>query len=324
MKELISIIIPVYNTEEFLLRCAESVMGQEYENIEIILIDDGSTDRSGGICDQLAERDNRIVVIHKNNGGQSSARNLGIQRSHGKYISFVDSDDVIDREYTAYLYRLLCVNDADMAICRIAHFNQGDTIRFSSKGGERLLDSTTATQEMFYQYSWLESPCNKLYKRELFDDLSFDENHRFEDSILMPRLFGKCEKIVYGESEKYAYIHRKNSTTTSKYSREQLDILWATEDLYRQYENTILEKAALSYRMTANMRVLLNAPDLGEFIKVKKGCELFIRDNWLSVFRDKNVRRKIKIALILFRLGRNNLLGVYHIVNKLSAKISHE
>lgn len=324
MESLISVIVPVYNSENFLERCVESIVNQTYRNLEIILVDDGSTDNSDKICDYYANKDNRIKVFHKDNGGQSSARNVGIRSANGKYLSFVDSDDVVEKDFIKYLVDLISKESGDMAICYLVHFNEGDKIQFVNSEKFRILDSKEAISEMLYQHSWLESPCNKLYTKKVFGSLQFDESKIFEDSLLMPTLFEKCKKIVYGEAEKYAYIHRKNSTTTSKYSKKQLDILTVTNILYEKYKDSDLEPAALSYKMSANLRVYLNAPDTKEFSTVIQQCHRFIKDNSSSVLKDRMVRRKSKISLLLFKLERKKFLKIYQLINRLTHTIKNE
>ena len=129
MNELISVIIPIYKVEAFLFRCVESVMRQTYENIEIILVDDGSPDNCPGMCDELALKDKRIKVYHKENGGLSDASNYGVERAHGKYIAFIDSDDYISDDYIEYLYNMLKKNDADISCCGYVETSE-DTVEF--------------------------------------------------------------------------------------------------------------------------------------------------------------------------------------------------
>lgn len=323
MESLVSVIVPVYNSENFLERCVDSIVNQTYRNLEIILVDDGSSDNSGRICDYYVDKDKRVKVIHKDNRGQSSARNVGIRNANGEYLSFIDSDDIVQNDFIEYLFDLISRETADMAICHIAHFNEGDKIQFTNSDKFRILDSNKAISEMLYQHSWLESPCNKLYAKKVFGSLQFDESKIFEDSLLMPTLFEQCSKIVYGKAEKYAYIHRKNSTTTSKYSKKQLDILKVTDILYEKYKDSDLKLAALSYKMSANLRVYLNAPDTKEFSTEIQQCHRFIKDNTSLVLKDKMVRRKTKISLLFFKLGRKSFLRIYQLINCLTHTIKN-
>lgn len=324
MSELISIIVPIFNSSKQLRRCIDSILSQTYTDIELILVDDGSTDESGEICDEYAKIDKRIRVIHKENGGQSSARNIGIQEAQGSYLSFIDSDDMVSIDFLYYLYKNIIDYNAEMSICTIKHVNDGDKFVFQKSNKIRLLDSQQAISEMFYQYSWLESPCNKLYKKQLFEGCKFNESIIFEDSLLMPSLFEKCTRIVYGYAQKYAYIHRKNSTTTAKYSYKQLDILKITETHSNKYQKTQLQSAALAYQMSANIRVYLNAPETSEYRNDIERCKSFISKNRRKVLSDKHVRTKTKIALHLFVLGRSLFKSFYHFVNIVSNKVENE
>ena len=123
MNKLVSIIIPVYNVEKYLAECIESVLKQTYQNIEILLIDDGSPDNSGKICDEYEEKDSRVRVIHKENGGVSSARNVGLEQANGEYITFIDSDDFVSESYIEELYIALENGNSDLAFCKYNHYN---------------------------------------------------------------------------------------------------------------------------------------------------------------------------------------------------------
>ena len=139
----------------------------------------------------------------------------------------------------------------------------------------------------------------------------------------MPTLFEKCERIVYGSAEKYIYVHRKDSTTTAAFSPKQLDILTITEEHTKRYKNTNLQNAALAYHISANLRVYLNAPETKEYQKEIEKCEAFIKNNRKTVLSDKRVRKKTKIALHIFTLGRRPFKIFYHIANMVTGKVEN-
>ena len=178
--ELVSIIVPVYNVEQYLKRCIQSILRQTYVHIEIILVDDGSTDHSGKICDAYSKRDHRIRVFHKHNGGQASARNLGIRNSKGDYLAFVDSDDFVHPEYIQYMYNNLKKYKADLSYCGI---RKVISQKISKERKEEIIvfDNLNGLKDLFYQRHLTNGPGDKLYKRKLFDDLYFPEGHIFED-----------------------------------------------------------------------------------------------------------------------------------------------
>lgn len=193
---LISIIVPVYNVKDYLSKCLQSICGQTYKNLEIILIDDGSSDGSGELCDLFAQRDGRIKVIHQANAGQSAARNRGLAVAQGEFLGFVDSDDWIEPDMYEFLYCLLKENEADISICShcrdkdgrsVAKYASGKQFVFTRDEGIRAL----AVDKHIRNYVW-----DKLYKRCLFSDIAFPLNRIFEDIAISYQVFYKAENIV--------------------------------------------------------------------------------------------------------------------------------
>lgn len=214
MNELISIIIPIYNVELYLRKCIESVINQSYSNLEIILVNDGSPDRCGEICNEYAERDSRIKVIHKENGGLSDARNSGINIAKGKYIGFVDSDDYIHKDMYKVLYELIKNTDSKIAICdRYLAFEDG-SIKYENsriKNSEIVMDSEEALLKLNSYSSFDMAAWNKLYDRELFNDIKFPVGLLCEDYYVIYRLFHLAKKIVYKSEPLYYYLQRQGS-----------------------------------------------------------------------------------------------------------------
>ncbi len=214
---LISIIVPVYNVKDYVGKCLLSLQGQTYPNLEIIVVDDGSTDGSGDICDSFARLDSRFKVIHRANGGQSAARNEGLDVATGEYIGFVDSDDWIDTDMYEFLYQLMIDNNADISVCshyiekngkaKIKYASE-DTIVFTRKKAIRAL----VEDKRMRNYVW-----DKLYKRHLFENLHFPVNRFFEDIALSYQIFHRAKKIVMQGCPKYHYLVREGSTMQSKY-----------------------------------------------------------------------------------------------------------
>ena len=196
----ISIIVPVYNVEKYLEKCIDSILNQSFRDFELILVDDGSTDNSGYVCDRYKDQDNRIIVIHKENGGVSSARNRGLDIARGDFIGFMDSDDFIHKDMYKILYDNLIKNEADLAICKAQNVYQDETIKLNNIVEDfpvKVLTSKDALKKLYnirttFVYAW-----NKLYKRELFEELRYPENKIYEDEWLSPKLLYKSSKIVY-------------------------------------------------------------------------------------------------------------------------------
>lgn len=213
---LISVIVPVYNVEPYLRQCIDSILNQSYICIEIILVDDGSPDNSGKICDQYAEIYSNIKVIHKKNGGLSSARNAGLAIAQGELIGFIDSDDFISSEMYANLYALIDRNKADVASCGMYRYNLAENIcRINSKYfvGDEVIFSKHEILKLLLEEKIDCSSCNKLFRRDFFGGLKFKENRINEDFLLLFYLYRKCAKIVYTDKSFYYYRITPNSIT---------------------------------------------------------------------------------------------------------------
>lgn len=219
---LISIIVPVYNVRAYLRKCLDSICGQTYKNLEIVVVDDGSTDGSGEICDEYGQLDNRVKVIHQSNAGQSAARNKALSIAQGDFFGFVDSDDWIDKDMYEFLHNLIVESDADIAICSHYIEQQGKTrVRYSS--GEKTVFSrdeairALVVDKRVRNYLW-----DKLFKSKLFNGICFPEKQIFEDIAVSYLIFYKAKYVVIKYLPKYHYLQRDGSTMHSKYdpSRE--------------------------------------------------------------------------------------------------------
>lgn len=210
---LISVIVPVYNVAAWLPRCVDSVLAQTYQNLEILLIDDGSTDASGEICDAYAEKDPRIRVIHKKNGGLSSARNAGLDVSNGQYLGFVDSDDWIEPEMYAQMLALMERNEAQL-VCAGRYDVDGDTGRKTIGLCPKRQECITGEELAGRIFLWDHcdsSACDKLYRRELFDGIRYPEGKTCEDVPVTYRLALKAHRAVLCDKPLYNYFHRSGS-----------------------------------------------------------------------------------------------------------------
>lgn len=315
---MISIVIPVYNVSQYIDKCMEGVINQTYKDIEIILINDGSTDNSGEICDRWGKRDNRIQVIHKKNGGLSSARNCGIDCAKGEYIMFIDSDDIISVNLCERLANLLIEQDANISICEVLHIFDNTDIKFDFEDIRHTYNSVEAICEMWYQRSFLPSAWGKLYKRSLFNNVRFTEGILFEDIDIMHELFYQCDKIAYTRMKMYGYVHRENSITTKKYSKRDSIILEISEKLLKFSSNKekSLNDAAKAYSVAAGLRVYLNAPNTMEF-----KADIHIAKNILTrygkeVLHNPKARKKTKYALVLYFYFRPFMNLIYKHVNR--------
>lgn len=214
---LISVIVPVYKAEAYLERCVNSIRNQTYQNLEIILVNDGSPDRCGEMCDALALEDPRIRVFHKENGGQSSARNLGLDHMTGEYVGFVDSDDWIEKEMYGHLYELAKKYDAQIACCGIENnFPNGKKTYYYPAYPQDdkicVYETMDALRETLNNTKITYSPCDKLYHKSIFDDLRMTEGKIYEDMEILPKCVERAGRVVYDPRPMYHYIMTAEST----------------------------------------------------------------------------------------------------------------
>ena len=224
---LISVIIPVYKVEKYLDKCIRSVVNQTYTNLDIILIDDGSPDGCGEICDEWAEKDKRIRVIHQQNAGVSAARNAGLDIASGDYIAFVDSDDYIHTDFLQTLYSNITANDADMAICGYCEVDeQGQSFVSEDKETieERLLDNTSALEYLSIGKT-KNQVWDKLYKKALFAEVRFPIGKIHEDNFVTPRLLYACTRIHVTSRELYYYVQNPTSIMHTAVSARSMDFI---------------------------------------------------------------------------------------------------
>ncbi|MBO5142220.1 MAG: glycosyltransferase family 2 protein [Clostridia bacterium] len=221
MNDLISVIIPVYNVEEYIRECLDSVINQTYKNLEIILIDDGSKDNSGKICDEYAKKDKRIKVIHKENGGLSSARNKGLDNAQGKYITFVDSDDYIPVNAIELLYKNCISNEADCSIGGVQDIKDGQVVYVGPKK-QCCLSKEEALKYFFVEKYFKCIACSKMYKKELIGTERFDETIRLvEDFYFTYNILKKVNKVSLNTKDiVYCYRIRSGSLMHQKYNKK--------------------------------------------------------------------------------------------------------
>ncbi len=244
----ISVIVPVYNVENYIDKCVESIVGQTYQNLEIILIDDGSTDNSGKKCDDWSKKDDRIIVIHKKNGGLSDARNAGLEIATGDYIGFVDSDDWIDREMYEKLYLELSKSNCNIALCEFLETEEDDaqseknTARYEFCGRELLEHMFKGKLVPYVTYSvW---KC--LYRKSVIADLTFPKGRDYEDVLFTTKAFWGQERIVVLGEKLYYYRIRKESITKRGLDYKHVeDILTYCDGLMSFYkENATKEEVS--------------------------------------------------------------------------------
>lgn len=317
----ISIVVPVYNICEYLDNCVNSLINQTYKNIEIILVDDGSTDDSGKRCDYFAQKDDRIKVVHKRNGGLSSARNSGIQSASGELLMFVDGDDYLALNAVEILQKIYKKYDPD-----IVQFCYKETVEPYSKfySNDKLdISYITNTKEMFNKLYAIggeaASSCTKLYKRSLFSDLKFEEGITHEDESIITYLLQKILSIVYIDSVLYFYVMRRGSIVKSNFSPKKMDIFFVIDDRMNQLNKLrffdLLEKEKVRYFTTL---VYLWSDAKNE--KYIKDCSEM--KHMMKIFLNKNsvsLSGYMKIIYILCKI-HPNFICIYYYLKKLIHK----
>ena len=309
MGEKISVIVPVYNVEQYLERCVDSIINQTYTNLEIILVNDGSTDNSGKLCDELAKKDERIRVIHKENGGLSDARNRGIEEAESDLVGFIDSDDYIDNDMYEILLKNLNNTDADLSMCALYDvYNNTPEAQVTNKETWKL--SSEQAIKMVMEAKILSvTAVNKLYRKSLFSDLKFEVGKIAEDAFIMVKLLDKCKKIVATNEKKNYYVHREISMTTQKFSTKFLNVIEA----YEQNRNIILEKypklkdVAQTRMSWAYFYVLdrLLLDDNYNDKELENNLISYLKDHRKDILNDPLFTKGRKIGFIALLLNRN-------------------
>lgn len=278
-KELISVIVPVYNVEKYLEKCIKSITNQTYHNLEIILVNDGSQDKSGKICDFWAQKDSRIKVIHKENGGLSDARNVGIKIATGEYIGFVDSDDYINPNFYEILMTNMNRYKADISACSIRKFSEEEVLDESLSLNEKVYTFITeeALSDLIDENILNQTVWNKLYKREVINDIYFEFGKIHEDVFWTYQVFGNAKKVVYINQELYYYLQRSGSIMNGQFSIARIDSLEAKANRVKYMEK--------------------NFPSL--ILKAKKSEFFFNLYLYQCMIRTDNVEEKDKCKQLL-------------------------
>jgi len=242
----ISVIVPVYNSEKYLSDCIESIVTQTYSNLEIILIDDGSTDSSPYICDEFAKRDDRIVVIHQQNAGVSNARNKGLDIATGEIVTFVDSDDTIDSDMYDFLLNLMIENDADITHCGYKHI-YADSIKLVNDTKKIYKhNSIEALRCLIGGFLFGGSLCNKLIKKDVVGQVRLANDVKINEDVLFCfEVFMNSNVIVFADYPKYNYLSNESSTTEiKKQEKAYADRCFVNKIMFERMAGTELWNAA--------------------------------------------------------------------------------
>ncbi len=296
---MISIIVPVYNVEKYIEKCLESIMSQSYSDFEVLVIDDGSTDDSGMIADRCAERDPRITVFHKDNGGLSDARNYGIDRAKGEYFCFIDSDDWIEHDYLEELMNLLTTERACIAICAYMR-NPGDeepqnvqNPGINCETGIEAIDNLYGEHYGEYVVAW-----NKLYRRQIFNDIRYPKGMIHEDEAICGEIYCRASRVVRTEKILYNYrVNNSSSIMSERYSLKRLDILKALEMRMDTYKREGLQKYYEKDSFKYLYKILLNIDEIKKLTENNSSTINDLRSMYWKKYRetmrfDWSIKRK--------------------------------
>lgn len=305
---LISVLVPVYNVEKYLEECIESIIKQKYKNLEIILVDDGSTDSSGATCDRYAEKDSRIKVIHQKNQGLATVRNVSIAAATGKYVGFVDSDDFISPDMYSDMVSIAEENNADIVMCNLGYVDQhGNEI--PNYRSAQPIDNNEMTGRQFVtdlcnQYnSTYVVTVDKLYRRNLFEGIRYPDGRINEDEAVIHRIAHKCNKIVFTSKAYYFYRQQPQSIMNKTFSVKRFDSIYADIDRIK-----LLEENSYNFQTIMNCKMFMyndfvttlkavditnpsNKPVIKKFHKlVKPYCKELIKWNGTTKKQKRSMR----------------------------------
>lgn len=312
MNPKVSLVVPVYNVEKYLSDALNCIMAQSYSNLEIILVDDGSTDSSSTMVDAAAERDSRIIVIHQRNAGLSDARNAGIRQASGEYITFMDSDDIINENYVANLMTVVESGNADIGITAIIDFMDGyNQPKVNGQTSDHPsvfeLSASQALRDMLYQRRILPAAFGKIYKIELFDDIKYPSGKLYEDIATTSLLVDKAGAVAYANYKDYYYRVRATGIQGSAFSHRNMDLMSelgrVKKLVYSKYPEDIPAFKAKSLAASYNLIMKIGRDDK-KYVKEYIYLWNEITSLRYGVLTDSNANSRTRLAALLSYFGK--------------------
>lgn len=304
---MITIVVPVYNVEKYLSRCVDSILEQTYTDFELLLVDDGSPDNCGEICDEYAKKDSRIFVVHQKNGGLSAARNTGIdwfyKQNRSDYITFVDSDDWLHPNYLKILMNGITENDVKICACNYKRV----TTESSHQNYDDIEYEITSPEDFLVNHSWQYNYAwGKLYHKSIFDDVRYPVGKNFEDTFTTYKALHKCEKIAYTDLQLYYYLRNEQGISRSPWKPSELVIFDAMQDQMQFYKEKNLQKAFdkefqlfVHHHAYQIVRIKENKEDLKEnkaaLKEIKKALREYLKEN-KAIFNVHNMTYSYEAA----------------------------
>ena len=307
----VSIIVPVYKVENYLKECVESLRKQTYTNLEIILVDDGSPDRCGVMCDNYAALDDRIIVIHQKNQGLSGARNTGLAAATGEYVAFIDSDDVVDICYVEYLMEGIHRTGATLSICGVSDFRDGHSPLYERNRSFEIFSRQEALTKFFYQNKIRTGVVGKLFHHALLWSAMFEPGILYEDAEPMYRILYSADKIVWCDATLFGYRHRNTAQSKQKFSLREMDCI----TVWRKIENDVsircpeLTVPVACRAFSAYSHIFFMIPK-GTYETENMQIWELIKTRRKAVLSDPNARKRAQAAALLSFCGKNVMKSV--------------
>ena len=325
MNPLISVIIPVYNVENYLNDCLDSVLSQTYKNLEIILVDDGSSDKCPCICDEYAKKDSRIRVIHKENEGVSVARNLGLDVARGDYIGFVDGDDFISKDFYRALYDNITKHSADISACLYCNVYENIIAKIlhdrTLLKSDYVIANRVEALRLFFENKINTSSWNRLYRREIIESIRFPIDVKLgEDVVFTYRTFDNSNAIVFSNNYHYYYRQRKSGAFDSRrnrYHQRLFEILLNDADYYKTKYPSLSELIEC-FILRVYISILSNYidhlcvetyPEISNYVKI-------IRKHLCVILKSNSIEKKKKLLALTIFINKN----LYRAIKQLSLK----
>ena len=320
MNGLVSIIVPVYQIEKYIKNCLDSILHQTYPNIEIILIDDGSTDSTGKICDEYQLKDDRIKVIHKMNEGVAIARNVGIQMSKGEFLTFIDGDDYVISNYIELLVNSINTSNSDMSLTNSQVISENTDINYSQVSGSvRELNDLELLRELM-SMKIIHNISGKMFKRDIFGQILFTPNKKYaEDLEVIYKYVLKIKKATYINVKAYFYLIRQDSAMQKGFDKNQMIEISTIEEIMelvvKKYPTLNIEaQGRCIYSYFAILRWILYSKNKGEYIVERNYLKNKIICSNKNILLSKKISIFLKIKYLSYLIGGENLF--YHIQRK--------
>lgn len=306
MSKKVSIVIPIYNIEKYLRPCLDSILAQTYTDLEVLLVNDGSSDGSGDICHEYQDKDNRFVAIDKENGGAADARNVALDRMTGDYVTFIDGDDYVSPDFIEKLMNLVDNYGAEIAICGWCNVDEKGEIPFCKNDGTiKQYDTKEAITALLYQEDFDTAMWPKLYKRDLFDTIRFPKGNLYEDIAIIFDVFLGASKVAFVDLANYYYLLRESGTTLKKFTKGKMDLIDVVDHIEQKIVGLYpdLQKATMSKYVRANFHIYMQIPQTKEFEEERKRIRQNIKKRRRDVLTDRRTRKGTKAALLLTYFG---------------------